>query len=136
MESFRAKFNEAIKINLPEDNKNEIKVFCCLEVGNKFNAKNATSFREYSYYLPTFLLAKNTDIYLGKKGTELEVEENVAPKEEDVTNVKVVNGVTITRRFVNQDDVPDKDDSYLLRNITHLTENPTIINDLYAYRLA
>jgi tRNA pseudouridine38-40 synthase len=46
---------------LPED----IRVFCLLQCSNRFNAKNCTSNREYSYYLPSFMLMKITEIYFG-----------------------------------------------------------------------
>jgi tRNA U38,U39,U40 pseudouridine synthase TruA len=48
LEELRAKINA----DLPQD----IKIFCILHVSNNFNAKNNTSYREYSYYLPTFYL--------------------------------------------------------------------------------
>ena len=56
-EAFRAKLNA----HLPED----VKVFCVCRCSNRFNAKNCTSNREYSYYLPSFLLTKITDLYFG-----------------------------------------------------------------------
>ena len=56
-EVFRAKLNA----ELPKD----VKVFCALRCSNRFNAKNCTSNREYSYYLPSFLLTKITDLYFG-----------------------------------------------------------------------
>jgi tRNA U38,U39,U40 pseudouridine synthase TruA len=46
-----------------------------IEVSNRFNAKINTSHREYSYYLPSFLLSKMSENYLGKKGTDLMPEE-------------------------------------------------------------
>jgi tRNA U38,U39,U40 pseudouridine synthase TruA len=52
-----------------------VKVFSVIEVSNRFNAKNNTSHREYSYFLPSFLLASNKDFYLGKLGTDLKPEE-------------------------------------------------------------
>ena len=62
----------------------EIKVFCVIEVSNRFNAKNCTSHREYSYYLPTFLLSSINQLYLGKLGTSLKTEEQL--RDEDVTD--------------------------------------------------
>lgn len=124
MEPFRAKLNQALQDLLPEENKEEIKVFCVLEVSNRFNAKINTSYREYSYYLPTFMLNPIDQCYLGKKGTDLEVEEQMKPKEEDITKVKVVNGITITKRFANEADELDLADHHLKRDISHLTQNP------------
>lgn len=57
MEEFRQTLNKL----LPED----IKVFCVLEVSNGFNAKLRTSNREYSYYLPTFMLMSINEMFLG-----------------------------------------------------------------------
>ena len=45
---------------LPSD----IKIFSILAVSNRFNAKNCTSFREYSYFLPTFMLTSLDNLYL------------------------------------------------------------------------
>lgn len=46
---------------LPED----VRVFCIIDVSNRFNAKNCTSDREYSYYLPTFMLTSINHLFLG-----------------------------------------------------------------------
>lgn len=135
MEPFRAKLNQALRDLLPEENKEEIKVFCVLEVSNRFNAKINTSYREYSYYLPTFMLNPIDHCYLGKKGTNLQVEEHMLPKDEDVTKVKVVNGITITKRYANEADELDLADHHLLRDISHLTSNPKFVENLYATRL-
>jgi tRNA U38,U39,U40 pseudouridine synthase TruA len=56
-EEFRQKLNAI----LPKD----VKVFCIVRSSNRFNAKNCTSNREYSYYLPTFMMTKITDLYFG-----------------------------------------------------------------------
>lgn len=55
-------------------------MFCVLEVSNRFNAKINTSYREYSYYLPTYVLNPIDKCYLGKKGTNLKPEESTVPK--------------------------------------------------------
>lgn len=82
LEDFRARLNAAIKKRTDafgEDRvqmkQGEVKVFCVICVSNRFNAKNCTSHREYSYYLPTFLLASVKEMYLGKLGTNLKPEE-------------------------------------------------------------
>lgn len=123
MEPFRAKLNEALRNLLPPENKDEIKVFGVVEVSNRFNAKLCANYREYSYYLPTFVLNPITKVYLGKKGTELKPEEELRPKDEEITNVKVVNGITITKRLVNDGDKIDDEDKYLSRDISHITSN-------------
>ena len=71
MEEFRGKFNEALLNLMPDKSRQEIKVFTVVETNNRFNAKLSASFREYSYYLPTFLLNPIDKCYLGKKGTDL-----------------------------------------------------------------
>ena len=48
MEDLRKKLNDT----LPDD----VKIFCLFEVSSRFNAKTCTSNREYSYYLPSFML--------------------------------------------------------------------------------
>jgi tRNA U38,U39,U40 pseudouridine synthase TruA len=57
LEEFRVKMNK----ELPQD----VRIFCVLEVSNSFNAKLRTSTREYSYYLPTFLLQSINEMFLG-----------------------------------------------------------------------
>lgn len=84
MEAFRLELNQALIDQTKSDPKApEIKVFSVIEVSNRFNAKNNTSHREYSYFLPSFLLASNKDFYLGKLGTDLKPEEQTL-KEEDI----------------------------------------------------
>ena len=73
LEPFRERLNKALNKDAKFDS--EIKVFCVIEVSNRFNSKINTSHREYSYFLPTFMLASNNDFYLGKLGTNLQVEE-------------------------------------------------------------
>lgn len=118
LEPFRERLNKALDKDAKF--KSEIKVFCVIEVSNRFNSKINTSHREYSYFLPTFMLAKNDEFYLGKLGTDLQVEEK---KVGEVQNVKVVNGITITRSLV---DKVDRDDqiNYMSRDISHLTSHP------------
>jgi tRNA pseudouridine(38-40) synthase len=135
MEPFRRELNEKIRELLPEGKKDEVKCFCVLEVSNRFNAKINTSYREYSYYLPTFMLNPIDKCYVGKQGTDLKPEEQIKPKDEDVTGVKVVNGITITKRFVNESDVHDEADKHLLRDISHLTKDPKFIENMYKTRL-
>jgi tRNA pseudouridine38-40 synthase len=67
-ESFRGRLNAL----LPKD----VKVFCVIRSSNRFNAKNCTSNREYSYYLPSFMLTKISDLYFGHP-----VIKKVQPKE-------------------------------------------------------
>ena len=135
MEVFRTKLNEALEKRLPEKNKHEVKVFCVIEVSNRFNAKNNTSYREYSYYLPSFLLASNKSIYLGKLGTNLMPEEKKQPTEEEITGVKVVNGITITKRLATDIDGVDYQFNHQSRDISHLTSKPELIRRIYGYRL-
>jgi len=56
-EELRGLLNE----ELPKD----MRCFAICEVNWSFNSKNATSNREYSYYLPTFMLDQITNSYLG-----------------------------------------------------------------------
>lgn len=57
LDDLRQKLNREA---LPED----VKIFSLLPVSNRFNAKNCTSYREYSYFLPTFMLTAVKDLYL------------------------------------------------------------------------
>lgn len=49
LEQMRKRLNEE---TLPPD----IKIFSMFTVSHRFNAKNCTNYREYSYFLPTFML--------------------------------------------------------------------------------
>lgn len=136
MEAFRVKLNETLVEQLGCDPRApEIKVFTVIEVSNRFNAKNTTSHREYSYYLPTFLLASINEFYLGKLSTGLKPEEQVL-KEEDITAKKVVNGIQIIRREANEADQRDGQENFAHRDISHLTNNPEFLKKLYGYRLS
>ncbi len=58
-ETARKRINQ----ELPDD----IRIFCLLKCSSRFNAKNCTSNRDYSYYLPSFMLTKMTELYFGSK---------------------------------------------------------------------
>ena len=47
--------------------------------------------------------------------------------------MKVVNGITITKRFENEDDVRDGQENFMNRDITHLSEE--FVKGLYSFRL-
>jgi tRNA pseudouridine(38-40) synthase len=51
---------EVLNKELPQD----IKIFCLTPISQRFDAKNCTSHRVYSYFLPTFTLVPIQDIYL------------------------------------------------------------------------
>ena len=111
METFRQKLNDALSERLKKNGgfHEEIKVFCIIEVSNRFNAKINTSHREYSYYLPSFTLGGIDEFFLGRSQAQIAAkrEETAAKREEGVTSVKVVNGITVTKRFENEDDARD-----------------------------
>jgi len=116
-------------------------VFCVIEASNRFNAKINTSHREYSYYLPSFTLASiSKDFYLGKLGlpetAEAEDKKENGPKDDDIVEQKVVNGITITKRLTNEGDTRDGQENFLGRNITHLTQYPELLKRLYGFRLS
>ena len=135
MEEFRKMLNDQLTKQLGTSE--EVRVFTVIEVSNRFNAKNTTSHREYSYYLPSFTLAPVSQFYLGKKGTGLTPEEHKGPKADDVvTGVKVVNGITITSRLTNDDDKFDDGEAHMGRDISHLTNNPEFLAKLYRFRLS
>lgn len=141
LERLRERINNALKeINLKDcpdaDPKyDEVKVFCVIEVSNRFNAKINTSHREYSYYLPTFTLSSiNSDFYLGRKGLEIGEPKQADPK--DITGQKVINGITITERLANEDDLRDGQENFMGRDISYLTENKEFMAKLYGFRLS
>jgi len=71
---------------LPSD----VKIFSLLPVSNRFNAKNCTSYREYSYFLPTFMLTALKDLYLVTPPRQTTAEE----KKEEESKKTVVSQLT------------------------------------------
>jgi len=98
---------------LPKD----IKIFAVVPAANRFDAKLATSHREYSYYLPTFML---TPI------SSLNLESPPKPKVDEVNDgeklvTQISSGVKrIIRNACAEDDV-DLYEKFLDRDISHLT---------------
>jgi tRNA U38,U39,U40 pseudouridine synthase TruA len=98
---------------LPKD----IKIFAVLPAANRFDAKLATSHREYSYFLPTFML---TPI------NKLNLESPPKPKvDEDADGEQVVTQIStgvkkIIRRACAEDDV-DIYEKFLERDISHIS---------------
>jgi tRNA U38,U39,U40 pseudouridine synthase TruA len=139
-ERLRGRINEQLR-KVCEDKEGdpdyqEVKIFCLIEVSNRFNAKCNTSYREYSYYLPSFTLSKiSSQLYLGRKGLE-GGEKEVPVKQEDILRTKVVNGVTIVDRMENAGDIRDGQEDYLERDITYLSQNSDFMTKLYGYRLS
>lgn len=129
LEPFRVQLNETLAKNVND----EIKIFNIVEVSNRFNAKLNASYREYSYYLPTYMLNPINKRYLGKKGTDLKPEEDIMPTADEITNVKVVNGITITKRLANEGDTFDDQEKYMGRDISHISQDD--IESLYKTRL-
>lgn len=48
----------------------------------------------------------------------------------------MVNGITITKRWANENDERDGVEEHLNRDLSHLTSNPKFLESLYAYRLS
>lgn len=55
---------------------------------------------------------------------------------EDITNQKVVNGITITKRWANEGDARDGAEDHLSRDLSHLTSKPEFLEKLYGYRMS
>ena len=73
---------------------------------------------------------------MGKLGTNLKPEELSEPNKNEITHQRVVNGITITKRLVNENDFRDECNSFMKRDISHLLINPEYLKKLYAYRLS
>jgi tRNA U38,U39,U40 pseudouridine synthase TruA len=58
---------------LPED----LRVFCIIPCANRFDAKCSTSHREYSYFLPSFLLSKISDLNLESPSKPIEADQRI-----------------------------------------------------------
>lgn len=72
---------EAMRVKLnAEALPNDIRIHSMFTVSNRFQAKNNTNFREYSYFLPTFMLTNIDQLYLARPPRVLTEEEK---KEEE-----------------------------------------------------
>ena len=110
LEDLRAKINE----DLPED----IKVFCMLHVSNNFNAKNCTSYREYSYYLPTFLLTSIQKLNLSSPPKEVDEEEKKEEESKQEHVIEMSKGIAkIVRMPGAEDEHEDPHEQLTDRNI-------------------
>jgi tRNA pseudouridine(38-40) synthase len=116
-EAFRAKLNS----KLPDD----IKVFCVCRCSNRFNAKNCTSNREYSYYLPAFLLTKITDLYFGSGKARIK---EAKPEEEEKQG-----GIKIIKTDDDEGKLYENPDAYMHKNIDHIPASH--YETLYRHRL-
>ena len=73
---------DKIRLSINKELPSDVKIFSMMQVSNNFNAKNATSYREYSYYLPTFMLTPISELYLASPPKKTSMEEE---KEETKT---------------------------------------------------
>lgn len=101
LEELRLKINE----NLPKD----VKIFTLIIVANKFNAKNCTSFREYSYFLPTFMLNSISDFYLvSPPKTAQQTEEEKKEQDSKVQHVtQMSSGI---KKIIRQSGTEDEEE--------------------------
>ena len=100
---------------LPKD----VKIFAVVPAANRFDAKLATSHREYSYFLPTFMLTSIKKMNLESPPKPKIDEVNDGDGEQVVTQIS--SGVKrIIRRACAEDDV-DLYEKFLDRDISHLT---------------
>lgn len=101
---------------LPKD----IKIFAVLPCANRFDAKLATSHREYSYYLPTFMLTPISQLNL-ESPPKIKNDEQL--KELEKTNIvtQIAPGVKRIQRQACDDDDIDYQEKFLERDISHIT---------------
>ena len=117
--------------SLPSD----VKIFSMLPVANRFNAKNCTSYREYSYFLPTFMLKSLKELYLLTPPRQTTDEE----KKEENTKQTVIRQISggvkkITRAVGVQDEHEEGMMTTNLRNIDHISAET--IDQMYKTRLS
>lgn len=103
-----------LKMNslLPKD----IKIFTLLSVAGRFDSKINTSHREYSYYLPTFMLTAIKEMNL--ESPPKQASEGKDEGAEVVTQVST--GIKKILRRANEADEKEDVDKYLDRDISHL----------------
>ena len=114
-----------INATLPSD----VKIFALNPVANRFDAKLATSHREYSYFLPTYMLVPINELLL---------ESPPKPITEDEDNVRVETAVTkgikkILRKATEADEVEDAE-KFLERDMSHISAE--MVAKMYATRLS
>ncbi len=124
-EVFRARLNAL----LPPD----VKVFCVVKSSNRFNAKMCTSNREYSYYLPSFMLTKIKDLYFGTGKSKTKPEPAAGEEEEKKEPVVKAGGIKIMKTDDEEPQYYEAQDAYFNMNLEHVPEEQ--FEKLYAYRL-
>ena len=113
---------------------NDIKIFSLLPVSNRFNAKNCTSYREYSYFLPTFMLTSIKQLYLLTPPRTTTIEEQ---KEEETKQTVVKQVTTGVKKIIRQAGVEDEHEEegavHASRPINHISDDT--IDQMYRTRL-
>ena len=125
---------EDLRLQLNEVLPSDVKVFSLLFVSNRFHAKNFTSFREYSYFLPTFMLTPITSLYLAAPIRPMTDEETKEKSSKHVV-VRVISGgiKKIIRQSGVEDELEDQNNIHTDRNISHIT--PEMYEQMYSTRL-
>lgn len=129
LEDMRVKLNSEA---LP----NDVRIFSMFTVANRFNAKNCTNYREYSYFLPTFMLTNIDELYLAtppRVATEEEKKES-EKKQRVVTSIS--SGVKKIVRSAGIEDEHEKDQEACVdanRPINHISDEK--LARMYSTRL-
>lgn len=127
LEELRHKLNNEA---LPKD---EIKIFSLLPVSNRFNAKNNTNYREYSYFLPTYMLTPINKMYLATPPKALNIEEEKEKAGSAMVVKQITSGIKKIIRRPDKGDERDNDGGKDGNPITHLSKES--IDQMYQTRL-
>ena len=86
-------------------------------VANRFDAKLATSHREYSYFLPTYMLVPISEMLLESPPKLINEDEEAVKVETTITS-----GIKRIVRKANEGDEVEDAEKFLERDMSHITE--------------
>jgi len=104
-----------------------------IPVAARFDSKLNTSHREYSYFLPTYMLAPINDLCF-ESPPKPAVDPIVTKCEDDAEVVtQVAGGIKKILRKSNADDEVEDVDKFLDRDMSHIT--PEFLQKIQGYRM-
>lgn len=107
---------------------NDVKIFTVLPVSARFDSKTNTSHREYSYYLPTYMLTHVSQMNLeSPPKVEAQTDDGAKLVTQMSTGIK-----KILRRSDENDEIDDVE-KFLDRDMSHISE--AMLTKIYSTRL-
>lgn len=124
---------ELLRIQLNDLLPSDVRIFTLIPVAARFDSKLNTSHREYSYFLPTYMLAPINDLCF-ESPPKPAVDPTVTKCEDDAEVVtQVAGGIKKILRKSNADDEVEDVDKFLDRDMSHIT--PEFLQKIQGYRM-